>query len=812
MANHTLAILNQIITDGLERGIGHLNTEDATLGGRTMTLNGREVVNFGSCSYLGLERHPALIEGTIDAVRRYGTQFSSSRTYASIGLYAELEDALQQMFGQPVVVSATTTLGHLAALPVLVEDSDAVVLDMQVHASVQMAAQQLKARGVPLHVIRHNDMVALERRIRELKPNHGKIWYLADGIYSMYGDGVPVDDLVAMMARHPQLHLYVDDAHGMSWTGKHGVGHVRSQLPHHPRMVQAVSLNKAFAASGGALIFPTKAMAQSVRNCGATLIFSGPIQPPMLGAAVASARLHLSDEIIEHQARLAHLVAHMNRRLNEAGLPQFMENASPLFFVPAGLPRLDYKIIQRMLEDGFYLNPAVFPAVPMRRGGIRFTVTNHLSEADIDAMVRHLAMHYRAALAEEGLTFADVSRTFKIPAFEVMASPLSVAAERSTKASSDLVSEHLRTIEHIDPAEWDACVADRGNFTHAALRTAESIFAGEHAEADRWQFHYFTVRDGADRIVLSTVYTCARIKDDMFEPAAVSAQVELLRADDHDHLTSRIVMLGTLVTKGQHLFLDRTHADWKQALGLLLEQMQRSLSQVDASQIMMRDFMGQEDPELKGVMLELGLASIRLPDNHVIEDLGWADHEAYLQRLGARYRSDLRREVLRHAERFEVRAGPLNAAELKHAYSLYEQVFARSLELNVHKLPLELFASMAQDPAYDVIQLFASDDPRPEPKAVAVMFSHFEGRTYHAMFVGLDYAFVDSHNVYKQVLYQTTMRARALDATRLDLAFTAKLAKRKIGAHPQPTFAYVQIMDHFNVTVIDALPKLVRSA
>src|SRR3712207_7635534 len=47
--------------------------------------------SFGSCSYLGLEVHPALRAGVVDAVERFGTQFSSSRAYVSPPRYAEAE-------------------------------------------------------------------------------------------------------------------------------------------------------------------------------------------------------------------------------------------------------------------------------------------------------------------------------------------------------------------------------------------------------------------------------------------------------------------------------------------------------------------------------------------------------------------------------------------------------------------------------------------------------------------------------------------------------------------------------------------------
>ena len=43
---------------------------------------------------------------------------------------------------------------------------------------------------------------------------------MADGIYSMYGDYAPIKELKALSIKYPQLHLYIDDVHGMSWIGK----------------------------------------------------------------------------------------------------------------------------------------------------------------------------------------------------------------------------------------------------------------------------------------------------------------------------------------------------------------------------------------------------------------------------------------------------------------------------------------------------------------------------------------------------------------------------------------------------------------
>ena len=142
--------------------------------------------------------------------------------------------------------------------------------------------------------------------------------------------------------------------------------------------------------------------------------------------------------------------------------------------------------------------------------------------------------------------------------------------------------------------------------------------------------------------------------------------------------------------------------------------------------------------------------------------------------------------------------------ELKEYYHLYEQVYNRSFELNVHKLPFDYFKAMDSDPNYDVIQMYLNNADKPST-LVGVMFSHINHKTYNALIVGLDYNYVYKHNTYKQLLYQTLQRAKNLNCKKLDLAFTAELEKKKLGAQPVEVFAYVQSTEHFSHSLLDAI-------
>jgi 7-keto-8-aminopelargonate synthetase-like enzyme len=290
-ASEQLSIVEGIHREARERGVLFQVADDQPLRDRTIRLNGRDLVTFGSCSYLGLEFHPALAQGVLHAVRRYGTQFSQSRGYASAAPYAELEELLSTVFGGHALVAPSTSLGHQMVLPTLATEKDAILVDNQVHRSVQVAATLAQASGARVETIRHRELDArLLDTAARLGRTHRTVWFAIDGIFSMYGDFAPLGLLRQALDAVPNLRLYVDDAHGMSWAGEHGRGWFLSRFPLGERVVLGTSLVKAFAAGGGAFVFASAAERDRVRLCGGPYVFSGPMQPPMLGAALGSAR------------------------------------------------------------------------------------------------------------------------------------------------------------------------------------------------------------------------------------------------------------------------------------------------------------------------------------------------------------------------------------------------------------------------------------------------------------------------------------------------------------------------------------------
>lgn len=338
----------------------------------TIEIGGLTLLNFGSCSYLGLNQRPELIEAAVSGIRTYGVSYSSSRTYSALALYETLESLLSEITDTHVIVTGSTTLAHLAALPSLVDQDDIIAIDAQAHASLHLAVSVLASRGVAVETIPHCDIEALESLVRQAP---AKVWYIADTVYSMFGDIGPIDAIFELLDRQPTLHAYLDDAHGFGWAGKHGRGLALARHPIHPRMVVAASLSKCFGAGGGLLMFADEPTRLRVLRTGGTLTFTGPVQTAELAAGIAAAKLSLSDEHVLLQQRLNSVFGLVVNTAERLGIRLASKADTPVWFAEVGAYEEATAIALSLRAAGFYANLSGFPVVPHGRAGIRFTTT-----------------------------------------------------------------------------------------------------------------------------------------------------------------------------------------------------------------------------------------------------------------------------------------------------------------------------------------------------------------------------------------------------------------------------------------------------
>jgi 7-keto-8-aminopelargonate synthetase-like enzyme len=778
-------------------GIWHLYSEEEHSDGRIIRVKGQDLINFGSCSYLGLDQDMRLKQGTIDAVLKYGTQVSSSRAYLSSGLYLELEELFRQIFGGHIVIAPTTTLGHLSSLPIIIESNHAVILDQSVHASIQSAVSYTKSKpgnsNLEVRTIRNNRLDLLEEEIKELRQKHKVIWYCADGIFSMYGAECPIIELYALMDKYEELHLYIDDAHGMSWAGKHGSGFVLSKVKLHERLVLTTSLHKAFGSVGGVIVCPTARMADRIKTCGDALCFSGPINPPMLGAGIASAKIHLSDEIYDMQNKLRLRTDLINQLITKFNLPTLEINNSPIKFIGMGQPQLGYNMVKRLMKDGFYVNLAIYPAVPVKCTGLRICSTLHQTMSDTENLMEAVNYHFPKVIEEENWTRNKIQRAFKLPLLGDDGDETKFLFHENLKLRKE------RTIMNISKEEWNSVFVNRGAFDWDGIKLLEDTFTKNPDEENNWQFYYYMIYDKNGRLLLATFFTLGIWKDDMFASEQQSINIEKGRLNDKYYLSSKVLAMGSLITEGEHLFLDKSHEQWKEALQLLLRRVSNDREECGAKSVVIRDIPAG-DRVLHEYLLDQGFFPYQLPDNNIIEDLSWSSMDEFLAPLSKNAKRHLNRHVLKYEHCYEVEVvKQATDAEIDDWYALYTNVKSKSLVLNTYDLPKKLFRHFLEYPGWEVISLKLKPefDPRSDRKAVAIIVSYKNGDLYSPLLVGLDYTYLLEYECYRQALFQAIKRAKQLDCKQICLAFTAAYEKSRFGAKQIPTLIYMDSQDNF---------------
>ena len=789
--NNFIDSVHEVISNAKDHGVIHLYADDQTLHGRHISVNNNKMLHFGTTGYLGLEQDKRLKDAASKAIYDFGTQFPLSKTYISHPLYASLEKKLQLMYRQPVIVTKNSTLGHIAVIPTVVRDEDAVILDHQVHWSVQNAAQVLKTREVPVEMIRHNNMDMLEDKIKALGNRVKNIWYMADGVYSMFGDFAPIDDIKALCEKYPQLHLYFDDVHGMSWRGKHGTGFIASVYDSLPQNLLLFStLSKTFGASGAVLVCPNKKYYHTIKNFGGPLTFSAQLEPASVAAAIASAQIHLSPEIYHLQNQLQEKIAHFNALLTQTSLPLIDKNDSPVFYIGTGMPITGYNFVKRLLDEGFFVNLGLFPAVPVKNTGVRITISRHNLKDDISQLVQAMEFHYPKALEETHTSLPQVARLFKLSA------PL---PQKLNPLPMQLSLYYFTSIHKIDKALWNKFMAKNNCSDWNGLAFQEAAFAQNDLPEHTWHFHYYIVYDQDNLPIAITYFTTALWKDDLLAPQRISEKMEALRLSDKYYATNPVTTMGSLFTEGSHHYTEFSNPKWKDAWRQILFHLEEIAIKYKSQLTVLRDFDGST-PQLDEFLTQQGFVKINMPEACIIPKITWTTHNEYRAHLSSRSARHFKKDIAPFIDKVDLQVLPfLPHPLLEKCYALYQNVKNANLSINTFTYPCRVFEQMNKDSNWEFILLFKKNIDKQKANSLLGAMFCYKNPTgiYVPSLVGLDYQWLEQYQTYRQLLYQTILVATEKGFKKIDFGISANFEKKKVGATIIPLHAFIQAEDNF---------------
>ncbi len=363
------------------------------LAGATTVLDSREVVNFSSYDYLGLNGHPAISAAAKEAIDRYGTSVSASRlTAGERPVHRDLETALAALHGVEDAVCFVS--GHATNVSViggLLGADDLIVTDGLVHNSVIEGAKLSGARRI---LCPHGDIEAFERALRLNRRRHRRALVIIEGLYSMDGDVPDLAAYVRLKLRYGAW-LMVDEAHSIGVLGPTGRGIAEEQgIAPTEVDIWMGTLSKALASTGG-YIAGSRHLVELLKYTSPGIVYSVGCSPPLAAAACAAARL-----MTKEPWRVNRLRENGRAFLDGArrrGLDTGMSIGASVIPIIVGTSPATVFISQRLQERGFNVVPIIFPGVAENQARLRFFMTSRHTLEQIESVLDVLAAEISAA-------------------------------------------------------------------------------------------------------------------------------------------------------------------------------------------------------------------------------------------------------------------------------------------------------------------------------------------------------------------------------------------------------------------------------
>jgi myxalamid-type polyketide synthase MxaB len=361
--------------------------------GRQILAGGRWRHDLASCNYLGLDFHPEVMAAIPPALAEWGVHPSWTRAVASPALYDDLERELAAFVAAPAtLVFPSISLLHLGVLPALVGADGVIFKDTEAHHTIHEACLRAQANGAAWVSFPHSDTADLEKKLARYRPGRTKI-IATDGVYSMGSSHPPLVEY-ARLAKEYDALLYIDDAHGFGVIGERPdaampYGYRGNGMVRHfgldygsDRIVYVAGLSKAFSSYAAFVTCTDEKMKWSLQGSG-PYIFSGPTCVASLASALAGLRVNAREGDRRRQ-RIYQLTHRFVNAARDLGFEVDNGGYFPIVGVVMGGVEDLVKACKLLWEHDVLITPAMYPAVPLNRNLVRFSITAANTEAEVE--------------------------------------------------------------------------------------------------------------------------------------------------------------------------------------------------------------------------------------------------------------------------------------------------------------------------------------------------------------------------------------------------------------------------------------------
>jgi len=343
-------------------------------------LNGKKVLLFCHNDYLGLSKHPEVVEAFQKGAKDFGAGSGSARLISgNTKIFEELEVRLAKFKQKErALLFSTGYLANLGIISAFCEKEDVVIVDKLDHASI---IDGCKLSGATIRVYPHKNLNYLEKILKQSGRFRKKL-IVTDSVFSMDGDLAPLREIVELKTRYG-AYLMIDEAHGTGVFGKNGRGAAEFLNVEDEIDISMGTLSKAFGTHGG-FVAGSSELIDYLINRSRSFIFSTALPPAICTASLKSL------ELIEKKPGIRELLRQRVKEtcseLSSIGI-QIPETLSPIIPIIIGDEERALNLSEKLLEHGILIPAIRYPTVPKKSARLRLTVSAAHTENEIDQLV-----------------------------------------------------------------------------------------------------------------------------------------------------------------------------------------------------------------------------------------------------------------------------------------------------------------------------------------------------------------------------------------------------------------------------------------
>lgn len=338
--------------------------------------NGRETILLGTYNYMGMTFDDDVQQAGQKALKEFGSGTTGSRVLnGTYSPHKDCEEALKEFYAMDhAMVFSTGYQANLGIISTLAGKGDYVIIDIDSHASIYDGCAMGNAEIV---AFRHNDVEALEKRLKRLPAEAGKLVVL-EGVYSMLGDVAPLKEMIRICKENGAMTL-VDEAHSMGFIGENGRGVAEDQSVIDDVDFIIGTFSKSVGTVGGFCV-SNHPKFEIMRLVCRPYVFTASLPPSVMATAATSIR-----KLMHSGNKRAHLWENskkLHQGLRDLGFELGTPDAQSAI-IAVIMPDLERGAMmwQALLEEGLYVNLARPPATPANMTLLRCSLcAEHTSE------------------------------------------------------------------------------------------------------------------------------------------------------------------------------------------------------------------------------------------------------------------------------------------------------------------------------------------------------------------------------------------------------------------------------------------------